>query len=364
MVIAILIFLIVALIFWDFWRRRVSFYRSVGAREIKMKFLLNPVGKIDSDGIEVEIFTEGAKGSQLLTLRAKTNLTGFLKLYRRNMCNRFFSQETFGGLGAEYEDSFWFERVLNHRNFKDKVEKLFKEGQVDQVSIRKHSLSVSWSIKKYPREEDRQKVIKTLPILRELLSLASELPDATYYKDHLRSWVIIKLPVLITLTLSLIGVLGKFYSYDPVCLFEILGVGYKLLFPFVILYSTFAVLLVGGRLWFKTFIVSFVAWLLAIPFISLFFLMYINGKLDTSPPEVKTDKVVEKYIRQRKGRTSYIVLEKLHTQKNWCNTLNVSENFYKKVQVGDTVEYITKRGFLGVEWFYRKLSIKYRKTRF
>lgn len=360
----LLVFLLLVLLFWDFWKKRVSFYKSLGAKEINMKFLLNPVGKMDLDGIKLDIFTEGVKGGQRLTLRAKTNLTGFLKLYRRNIWNRLFSKETFSGLGAEYEDEFWFNRVFNYKNFRALVEKLFEEGQVDELRIEKESLSLSWNIRIYPREEDKEKVLRTLPIMKEFLSLISELPDATHYREHLRSWISIKLPVVITVGLSIIGIIDGFYRYDPVCLFEILGVGFKLLLPPVCLYALTGMFLAGSfRLGLKVFVYSLTAWLLAIPFISLFFLLYVNGKFDSSSPEVKTDKVVKKYTSIRKGKIRYhLILANLHSQKKWCDSLNVSEQFFLRVQVGDTVEYITKRGFLGVEWFYRKLRVSIRDT--
>ncbi|ADO45082.1 hypothetical protein Hydth_0684 [Hydrogenobacter thermophilus TK-6] len=357
----LLVFLLVALLFWDFWKKRVSFYKSLGAEEIQIKFLLNPVGKIDLDGIRMDIFTEGAKSNQRLTLRAKTNLTGFLKLYKRSIWNRLFSQEIFGGLGAEYEDERWFNRVINYKNFRELVEKLFQEGQVNEVRIEKDKLSLSWKIRNHPREGDREKVLKALPIMKEFLSLLSKLPDATHYREHVRSWMSIKLPVVITVVLCAVGIVGGFYRYDPVCSLEIFGVGFKLLLPSAFLYALVGMLLAGSfRLGFRVLVYSLTAWLLAIPFISLFFLMYINGKLDRSLPEVKTDKVVEKYTSTGKGGSvKYrIVLAHLHSQKDWCDHLQVSKKFYERVQVGDTVEYITKRGFLGVEWYYQKLSIK------
>lgn len=51
-----------------------------------------------------------------------------------------------------------------------------------------------------------------------------------------------------------------------------------------------------------------------------------------------------------------MVLANYHKEKPCCGTFAVSKDLYEKVSVGSTIEYQTKRGFLGVEWFYTGLS--------
>lgn len=52
-----------------------------------------------------------------------------------------------------------------------------------------------------------------------------------------------------------------------------------------------------------------------------------------------------------------IVLEGLHSERKLCDSFGVSEEFYYAVSEGDKVEYATKKGLLGVEWFYKKLRL-------
>ncbi|MFN3813176.1 MAG: hypothetical protein ACK4SM_00950 [Aquificaceae bacterium] len=52
-----------------------------------------------------------------------------------------------------------------------------------------------------------------------------------------------------------------------------------------------------------------------------------------------------------------LVLVDFHNKNPWCERFKVSKEFYDRVQVGSLVEYKTKRGFLGVEWFYSGLSL-------
>lgn len=82
--------------------------------------------------------------------------------------------------------------------------------------------------------------------------------------------------------------------------------------------------------------------------------------LDLSDPELKRDFVEEKQRAGRKGiplsGKYHVVLANYHKEKPCCGTFAVSKDLYEKVSVGSTIEYQTKRGFLGVEWFYTGLS--------
>lgn len=72
-------------------------------------------------------------------------------------------------------------------------------------------------------------------------------------------------------------------------------------------------------------------------------------------PELKRDKIKHKYWTPKRGYQ--IKLEYLHKNR-WCDSLEVSEHFYFSTNIGDEVEYMVKRGYLGVEWLYTKLSLK------
>lgn len=55
-------------------------------------------------------------------------------------------------------------------------------------------------------------------------------------------------------------------------------------------------------------------------------------------------------------RKHRILLEELHKDL-WCDSMKVSKEFYLRVEKGSEVEYVTKRGYLGVKWLYHGLRI-------
>ncbi|MEN3039865.1 MAG: hypothetical protein ABDI07_12105, partial [Candidatus Kryptonium sp.] len=145
-------------------------------------------------------------------------------------------------------------------------------------------------------------------------------------------------------------------SYSPVCLTEMLFVGFKVLFPFLLLYLILSVLLVGhGTTKQKVLLETLFYCILSCFFLSLFFLTYVNGRLDSSEPVQKLDRIESKYRSYKRGPR--ITLEELHQDKPLCPGFNVSEEFYERAYKGAKVEYWIKEGFLGVEWLYKGLRL-------
>lgn len=357
------IFLAVFLSIRNHWQKSVRFYRSLGAREIRPRFFslppFHPVGWLDLGDIRGEIYTEGPKGHHLLTLKIPTGVAGFLIFQKRNLWNGMFLEEIQEGIGAQYEDRAWVKRILNHRNAGEILQKLFREGGVESIRIANHGLKVSWKIQGHPGIREREKIERSLPLLKEFLGTLSEQPGSSD-TEPMRNLVTLRIPVFATLILSSIGVLGGFYKYQPLCFLDILGAGYRILFFPALLYVFAAMMLTGGhhpRLALRVFVQSLVAWLLAIPFLSLFFLMFVNGKFDTSPPEFRDDRVVEKYISYNRGSKIHNIVLAKGPHTPWCPSFQVSENLYRQVQPGDRVEYAVKRGFLKVPWWHQKLRV-------
>ncbi|RMH07923.1 MAG: hypothetical protein D6699_01155 [Aquificota bacterium] len=85
-------------------------------------------------------------------------------------------------------------------------------------------------------------------------------------------------------------------------------------------------------------------------FISASFVPSVNGYFDSSQPIKRVEFVRDKYTLLRKGKKRH----KIKLTGTRCG-FSVSKNFYNSVNKGDRVEYYVKRGFLGIEWLYKKL---------
>lgn len=354
----LLIFLLAGLLIYNlikFWQDRTDFFKSLGAHQISVHQVINPKGVLEYQGLQVEVFTGDYKGKRL-TVRIKTNLTSFLTLRKRNFFDKITGQLSYLDLAVEYEDKVWFDRLTNHKLFRDLLQRLLDEASIDRLELRKNSASISWNIKRTPFEVGTEKVFKALSLLKDMVHILSTLPNSRINCEERRQLLLYKIPIVLTVSACLVGVAGKFYHYMPLCPLEIIFFGYSSMTPFVLLYIGFILFFAGGYgLRQRILGTGLIVWLLCVLFISLFFLSYINGKLDTSPPQIKKDRVEHKYYSPKRGHK--IVLSNLHRERKLCDSLSVSEEFYQRVQIGDYVQYSTKRGFLGVEWLYRKLRI-------
>lgn len=305
---------------------------------------------------DVNLSIKESKAGRYIKLEKDIKQRAFLKIKRRDLFDRILMQETYKGLSVEYEDEVWAKRLFSHKDFEGIIEELFYQLGAYSLEIRGSKVSISFRFKKSPFEVQGEKVLRAIQVMKEFINLIDKLPEPTQYKDNLRSFLTLKLPIAITVLLSLIGITGGFYKYKVLCGIEIFVLGFKLLFPIVLLYVGISTLLVGGKSLAQKFILktAFVCFICSF-FISLFFLTYINGRFDTSEPQRKEDRVRSVYRHVKYGPK--LLLEGFHAEKRWCDSFNVSEEFYEMAKPGDRVEYYTKKGFLGVEWLYRGIRL-------
>lgn len=362
----LLIFLIVSLsvLLWYMGynrhrRQLLEFYRSLGARQVGYKWFIFPIAELEADGTKIRIYTEGGRG--LYTLKASLEIEplGYLRLWRGWLLDRLLLRNQYlKGVFLEYEDKKWAENLLNREDFRATIKRLFELPGLSFFEIKGKSLSIGWHLggtDRFKKVVDREGVLQALKIMIDLRSITGTLSSAKHYRENLRSWLTLKLPLLITLFLVVFGFVGGFYNYNPVCDHEILLAGFRIMIPIILTYTAFVLLLTGGpTLGQKVVLRTLFVCLACIPITSISFLTWVNGYFDRSEPELKKDTIARKYYLIRGGHR--VVLVELHKNR-WCRSFGVSEYFYMRAKVGDSVEYTVKKGFLGVNWFYRKLSL-------
>ncbi|RME09948.1 MAG: hypothetical protein D6804_05170, partial [Aquificota bacterium] len=340
-------------------RELFDFYNSIGAKHTGYRWLIFPVAELEADGKKFRLFTEGGRGLYAFKVSLEVQALGYLRLWRGGLLDRIlFRRRYMEGIFVEYEDSQWAEKLLGREDFKDMVKKLFDLPGLSSVEIKGKKLILCWHLggmDRFRKVVSKEAVLEAFKIMADLGKTIDAVPSAEVYRETLRGWLTLKLPIFATILLSIAGFFLGFYRYDHVCDHEILLAGFKILMPIVILYTASVLFLTGGptlgqRVILKTFFIC----LVCIPMISLFFLTWVNGYFDRSEPEFKRDTIARKYHLIRGGHR--VVLAELHKSK-WCDSFKVSEGFYMRAQVGDRVEYAVKRGFLGVSWLYRKLSL-------
>ncbi|MFN3739717.1 MAG: hypothetical protein ACK4TF_03460 [Thermodesulfovibrionales bacterium] len=339
---------------YSYVANRLKYYRSLGARIVGFRFL-NPVASLG----DVLLFTEGSKGMHSLVVEIQTYAFGYIRLRKRDILDKLLFQKAYRGLSIEYEDENWANKLLSLESFVGLVDKLFEDYRVSWIELKGNKLRVGWYIKKGPVETEKEKLLKVIEIVKNLRHISKTFPVSGTYRGALREWITFRIPVALTIILFITGIVGRFYQYTPTCMSNMILTGFKLLFPIVFLYASLSLVLVGGAtmgqsVFLKTFFVCFICSF----FVILFFLSYINGKFDSSKPKLKRDWVVAKYIGIARGRGGpRLVLAKHHKENPWCESFSVSKEFYESLTIGSIVEYQTKEGLFGIEWFYSGLTL-------
>ena len=90
--------------------------------------------------------------------------------------------------------------------------------------------------------------------------------------------------------------------------------------------------------------------LLPLPWI-LSGLMFVNGKLDTSPPQIETTSVVSKFRMPGALRTQRLIVLSWRPDQR-VERVNVALDDYDRFQVGDAVVVQVGRGVAGIPWVY------------
>jgi len=327
----------------------------LGARVVGYRFL-SPVATLG----EVLLYTDYKRGGNSLIVELPIKASGYIKLRKRDFLDKLLFQKSYKGLSVEYDDELWANKLFSLKEFVETVDRLFEEYGVDWIELKDNKLRVGWRIgKASPDIIDPEILLEVVEIIKGFKDISKAIPLSQVHREGLRGWLTFKIPIALTIVLSIIGIAGGFYHYKPTCPLNMLLTGYKLLLPFVVLYTGIALVLVGGptmgqRVILKTLFVSFMCSF----FITIFFFTYINGRLDSSKPELKRDWVVRKYIGVARGNSGpRLRLANYHSKNPWCESFKVSREFYESVSMGSLVEYQTKKGLLGVEWFYTGLYL-------
>ena len=333
----------------------LNYYKSLGARVVGYRFL-SPVATLG----EMLLYTDYKRGGNSLIVELPIKASGYIKLRKRDFLDKLLFQKSYKGLSVEYDDELWANKLFSLKEFVETVDRLFEEYGVDWIELKDNKLRVGWRIgKASPDIIDPEILLEVVEIIKGFKDISKAIPLSQVHREGLRGWLTFKIPIALTIVLSIIGIAGGFYHYKPTCPLNMLLTGYKLLLPFVVLYTGIALVLVGGptmgqRVILKTLFVSFMCSF----FITIFFFTYINGRLDSSKPELKRDWVVRKYIGVARGNSGpRLRLANYHSKNPWCESFKVSREFYESVSMGSLVEYQTKKGLLGVEWFYTGLYL-------
>ncbi|MFN3471975.1 MAG: hypothetical protein ACK4ZR_05185, partial [Aquificaceae bacterium] len=335
---------------------RLDYYESLGARVVGYRYLINPVARLSYENMDIMLLTEGPRGMHSLVVQVPVDTLGYIRLRKSGFLDKVFFQKRYKNLALEYEDEAWFNKLFAVAEFKNLLDRLFEEFGISWLEIKGNLIRIGWYIKKSSEEVEDKRLFGAVDVLKDLQNLLKGVAPSENYKEDLRIWLTFKLPIVLTILLSIIGILGGFYKYHPTCVLNMLFTGFKVLFPFALFYLAFCLFMVGGAAMAQRVLLKSSLVLLLCPFpIALFFLTYINGRFDNSAVEVKRDFVETKYRNYKRGPT--LILAEFHKKNPWCEGFRVSKEFYDKVQVGSLVEYKTKRGFLGVEWFYSGLVI-------
>ncbi len=349
LIILLSLFLLVIFLFayHKSFREARNYLLELGAVNFKALFFPYLSAELMWNGLRVKIWVSGLRRNFKLYVSFPSKIEGYLRLWTPDLFDRILGSKLENSFAQEFEDSLWVKRVLNKINLKS-IEKFFKDTGIHSFEIRKGELRCSWQIKKKISQIDKANIYNALNQLKEFDSLLIEVPKSTD-REGLRCWLSLKVPLLLTALFLFLALIGNFWKYLVLCTLDLLYLGLKIFGFLYLLYLTLIIFFVANRSFFPRIFLNTTLSFMVFYFItSLFFLSFINGKFDTSTPEVKKDIIASKYIHPKRGKE--IILKELHGRKRYCEPLKVSDSFYKRAKIGDKVEYETKTGFLGVEW--------------
>jgi hypothetical protein len=85
-------------------------------------------------------------------------------------------------------------------------------------------------------------------------------------------------------------------------------------------------------------------WILAV-------LLFVNGRLDTTPPQLQTTSVVGKFRMPGALRTQRLIVRSWRPGRRFERVMVVRDD-YDRFQVGDAVVVQVERGVAGIPWVY------------
>ncbi len=103
-----------------------------------------------------------------------------------------------------------------------------------------------------------------------------------------------------------------------------------------------------------------------IDFVAIFALLFVftqsgliaNGMLDKTTAKTYTAKVIDKDVKYaRFGESYYVYLEDWSNSENTVQ-IRVNDSKYESIVLGETLQVVTKQGFLGYEWIVNQRQIE------
>jgi len=252
------------------------------------------------------------------------------------------------GFDAFYDDEEWADRVLKH----SKLLTLIEEERVPNLSSFKIEGN-TLKVRIYTRKIDSkttEDVKKAIEFMLEVIPSLEGLPSSALgvQKHKLRNWLLFYIPFGIFLLLSALGFYWREQGYyKALCEDELYILGFKILTPVFLAHFVLSVLILGKHFHLKAYLIPlFIGYFAGYYLVPLTILEPFNAKFDSSSPTRIEAKIIDKYHLYRRGF-------RLKLDYAESCSLRVSENFYRKVDVGDTLVLYVREGAFGVKWAYK-----------
>ena len=252
------------------------------------------------------------------------------------------------GFDTFYDDEEWADRVLKH----SKLLTLIEEKRVPNLfsfKIEENTLKVEIYTKKID-SKTTEDVKRAIEFMLEVIPSLEGLPSSTLgvQKHRLRNWLLYYTPLGIFLLLSALGFYWREQGYyKALCEDELYILGFKILTPVFLAHFVLSVLILGKHLHLKAYLLPlFIGYFAGYYLVPLTILEPFNAKFDRSSSTKIEAKIIDKYHLNRGGF-------RLKLEYAEGCSFRVSESFYRKVDVGDTLVLHVREGAFGVRWAYK-----------
>jgi hypothetical protein len=327
----VLILALVSFLIVRAYRNVIGLYRSLGAKIISY---IPPKAILSFGDRKFQIFAW-----EYITISTSLPINGYLSIERKLLGK---------GFDVFYDDEEWADRVLKH----SKLLTLIEEKRVANFSsfkIEGNNLKVIIYTRKID-SKTTEDVKKAIEFMLEVIPSLEGLPSSALgvQKHRLRNWVLFYIPLGIFLLLSALGFYWRKQGYSrALCEGEIYILGFKILTPVFIAHFVLSLLILGKHFHLKAYLLPlFIVYFAGYYLVPLAILDPFNAKLDRSSPTRIEAKIIDKYHLYRGGF-------RLKLDYAESCSLRVSESFYKRVDVGDTLVLYVKEGAFGVKWAYK-----------
>jgi len=274
-----------------------------------------------------------------ITISTNLPINGYLSIERKLLG---------GGFDVFYDDEEWADRVLTH----SKLLTLIEEKKVPNLysfKIEGNTLKVEIYTRKID-SKTTEDVKRAIEFMIEVIPSLEGLPSSALgvQKHKLRNWVLYYIPLGIFLLLSALGFYWMEQGYsDALCEDELYILGFKILTPIFLAHFVLSVLILGKHFHLKAYLLPLlIGYFAGYYLVPLTILDPFNAKFDRSSPTRIEAKIIDKYHLYKRGF-------RLKLDYAESCSLRVSESFYKRVDVGDTLVLYVKEGAFGVRWAYK-----------